>query len=472
MSPRRRDVLRAGGGLAALLTGLAGCTEQLSDAPGIGGGGPDTPAYASLLFDPAAVVDVETRSFVSVDAEAYADQKAALPEQFQRSVEETTGDVDGAQPADADRIGAVLGTARGAAEEFGDERSVYSGLATGSFDAEALTTQADENERLTERGDYEGFTLYGGVSEFDPTRTTAVGIAADAIVAATVDVAEPEGEAGGSDERTTTPEGAATALDAVKTHIDTFSGSGSPLADGDAAATVLADAGDQPFVAGTLTDGATLRQLYFGDGDGGTREPDDELGTALLDLTQELTALAGTATAPESTSGEVVVRAYYGTEDVVDTRAETLRSAIETAKSRSEDVTPPETEVTTDGSAVVLTITGDPQRLAEEFGFGDSGGAGDSRSREVPTVSFSFDFEAEGSLTITHDGGDTVQADQLRIVGEDGSPDELWSASGGEVTAGVSTTVQADSSDTVRVVWRAADGESSATLAKWVGPDA
>jgi hypothetical protein len=478
MAPERRDVLRASGGLAALLTGLAGCTEQLSDVTD-GGSGSDAPAYATALFDPAAVFDVQTRSFVSVDASAYRQQKAALPESFRKGVEDTAGDVEGAAPSDADRLSGVVGTDRGEPRKYQDDRSVYAGYLTGDFDAERIRSQLAENEQLTERGEYEGFTLYGGAAEYDKTRTVAAAISADALAGATVDVAYPGetptsgGDYRGGGELTATPSGVPTALDAVKTQVDTAGGGGSPLADDDLVGEILTDLGDAPFIAGTLASGETVRSMYFGDGQGGTREPDDELARDVKALTQGIVGVGGSGTAPESTSSEVTVRLYYDDEGVVSDRAETLRSAIETAKSRSEDVTPPETEVTADGRAVVLIITGDPQRLADEFGFGEASGGGSARGTpaEAPQVAFGFEQNAEGTVTIQHEGGDTVNVDlRVRYTSDGQTKVDTWTAGGDGIAAGDSFTTYAavDSGSEVTVIWEG-DG-AAAVLAQFEAP--
>lgn len=478
MAPERRDVLRAGGGLAALLTGLAGCIEQISDVSD-GGGGPNTPSYAATLFDPAAVLDVETRSFVSVDATAYRQQKAALPKAFREGVEDTAGDVKGADPADADRLSGVIGTDPGDPRKYQDDRSVYTGYLTGDFDAEKIRSQMEADETVSEKGEYEGFTLYGGAPDYDRTRTLGVAVSSDALAGATLDVAYPggtptSGEYADPGDLTATPSGVPTALDAVKAQVDAASGSGgNGLTSDDLAARILADIGDEPLIAGTLTDGETVRRMYFGDGEGGTREPEDAIARDVKALTQGLVAVAGSGAAPESTSAETVVRMYYEDEGVVSDRASTLRSAIETAKSRSEDVTPPETEVTTDGRAVVLTVTGDPQRLSEEFGFGEASGGGSARGTpaEAPQVAFAFEYASDGTLTITHEGGDNVKTD-LRVRYEvDGEMQlETWTAGEDGIAAGDSytTDMAVDSGSGVIVLWR---GENaSAVLAQSEAP--
>ena len=107
-----------------------------------------------------------------------------------------------------------------------------------------------------------------------------------------------------------------------------------------------------------------------------------------------------------------------------------------------------------------------------------------------PQVKMSFDYNQSGTqLTITHDGGDSFEAENVRITG--GGNDASWNASLGtpdvnsyKVQAGNTTTVgdsdvgwgetesAVNSSDTIRVVWQNPDTDKSATLARWTGPDA
>jgi FlaG/FlaF family flagellin (archaellin) len=103
------------------------------------------------------------------------------------------------------------------------------------------------------------------------------------------------------------------------------------------------------------------------------------------------------------------------------------------------------------------------------LGLGDSArGGGASRARP-PQIAFSFDYRSGGALTITHDGGDSVAADQLRIRGD--GVNQAWGASG-TVTAGDSVTVDVSSDATINVIWFSEDRDTSATLARWTGPDA
>jgi flagellin-like protein len=134
-------------------------------------------------------------------------------------------------------------------------------------------------------------------------------------------------------------------------------------------------------------------------------------------------------------------------------------------------------------------------------------GLGDQISTTTPQASFTFDFNDdadpfEDKLTITHDGGDEITAGQLSVTGGEqldsketdltDNNDETgttgtklgWETlSGGaasdDVTAGDSVAVFGGSAntnglndDTIRVVWASSNGEETATLGKWTGPDA
>jgi flagellin-like protein len=114
-------------------------------------------------------------------------------------------------------------------------------------------------------------------------------------------------------------------------------------------------------------------------------------------------------------------------------------------------------------------------------------GLGDQTQSATPQASFSFDYESGTSLSITHDGGDTIQAEELYVRGQlatSVSIDEAWSnfgSVGTEVTAGQGITLESGASplsnnpdDTydIRVVYEAAEGDSSATLGQDSGPDA
>jgi flagellin-like protein len=136
-------------------------------------------------------------------------------------------------------------------------------------------------------------------------------------------------------------------------------------------------------------------------------------------------------------------------------------------------------------------------------------GLGDQVSNTSPSASFTFDFddgaEANGNqdvLTITHDGGDKIEASALTVktsgtdidVSTSSTFDSSWTTSeplvnsesndfgsNAEVTAGTSIYVGTNdqtgttdelNDDTVRVTWASSNGGDTATLGKWSGPSA
>lgn len=84
----------------------------------------------------------------------------------------------------------------------------------------------------------------------------------------------------------------------------------------------------------------------------------------------------------------------------------------------------------------------------------------------TPQIAFGFEYDEDAkSVTITHEGGDSAQGSNLRIL-VDGEPADTQF--GGEVVAGTSVTVDVSdvgSEAEVRVVWESPEGDASATLA-------
>ena len=98
----------------------------------------------------------------------------------------------------------------------------------------------------------------------------------------------------------------------------------------------------------------------------------------------------------------------------------------------------------------------------------------------------------DGILTITHDGGDQIQASQLSLTGVEGYEDnggngcneftfggdsspanEDYPFTGSDdVNAGNNIEGAVESDDTVRVVWESTEGSDSSTLGQWDGPNA
>jgi len=132
-------------------------------------------------------------------------------------------------------------------------------------------------------------------------------------------------------------------------------------------------------------------------------------------------------------------------------------------------------------------------------------GLGNQVQSTTPSANFAVNFENDVSaggvtwdnVTITHDGGDKISATQLNV--SSGTSFTYLNSSGtagatpanynttmsfaamespSQVTAGTGVTVVSDTSDhqldsaTFRVIWQSENGDNSATLRKWSGPDA
>ncbi|MFY4811710.1 type IV pilin [Haloarcula sp. AONF1] len=107
-------------------------------------------------------------------------------------------------------------------------------------------------------------------------------------------------------------------------------------------------------------------------------------------------------------------------------------------------------------------------------------GLGDQAQQATPQASFSWDYDSSVSnTTITHDGGDSIEAQELYVRGDfDGEASAAkwgnWSSISGssEVTAGNSIEVGTGSAYDLRVIYETQEGDNSATLAQDTGPDA
>ena len=129
-------------------------------------------------------------------------------------------------------------------------------------------------------------------------------------------------------------------------------------------------------------------------------------------------------------------------------------------------------------------------------------GLGNQAQQDTPTTTIGFDYEETedgyGTLKVSHDGGDTVDAENLYVRGsgfasqsdlgsevdssdldfEDDGGD--WTeasgpnsySSGSQVTSGNRVIVAVSSDHEISVVWQAAEGDTSSTLNEHSGPDA
>jgi len=116
--------------------------------------------------------------------------------------------------------------------------------------------------------------------------------------------------------------------------------------------------------------------------------------------------------------------------------------------------------------------------------------ASDTDSTDSPLVSLSGEYQesstdgsATGILTITHDGGDTLDGANIQLRGDgivtvDGATPDVtstrtqWATATGteEISAGDGITIGAETDYNIQIIWRS--GDQSAVLAQFTGPAA
>jgi len=102
---------------------------------------------------------------------------------------------------------------------------------------------------------------------------------------------------------------------------------------------------------------------------------------------------------------------------------------------------------------------------------------GGSLGQSAPQASFGFDYNTtSNSTTITHQTGDSIEAERLTTAGMNNAS-VAWTntslSSSDTVSAGTSARFDNDADwggETVRVVWESEDGENSATLTTSTAP--
>ncbi|UWG46972.1 Pilin/Flagellin, FlaG/FlaF family [Halanaeroarchaeum sp. HSR-CO] len=99
-----------------------------------------------------------------------------------------------------------------------------------------------------------------------------------------------------------------------------------------------------------------------------------------------------------------------------------------------------------------------------------------SGMESAPQASFDFDYDdTDKNVTITHEGGATIAADQLEVRVSGNNTDTIEVSD--RVNDSVSTGTEIDigdvyDDDKVRLVWESPDSDKTSQLGKWVGPDA
>ncbi|WP_336024562.1 type IV pilin N-terminal domain-containing protein [Halobellus salinisoli] len=99
---------------------------------------------------------------------------------------------------------------------------------------------------------------------------------------------------------------------------------------------------------------------------------------------------------------------------------------------------------------------------------------GQGIQQTAPQASFGFDYDTtdDGNVTVTHETGDSIPANQVNVTGFGNNSTQEWPGSD-SVSAGASATFDNDqdwNGETIRVVWESENGENSATLSESTAP--
>jgi len=103
-------------------------------------------------------------------------------------------------------------------------------------------------------------------------------------------------------------------------------------------------------------------------------------------------------------------------------------------------------------------------------------GLGGQVQDTAPNAQFTFNEDSGGNLTITNDGGQSVNVNNMNVTGDNSTNPinncQNSSSWGGadELSAGDSCTVpegQLDPDETVRIIWESDEGGTSSTLADY-----
>jgi flagellin-like protein len=103
---------------------------------------------------------------------------------------------------------------------------------------------------------------------------------------------------------------------------------------------------------------------------------------------------------------------------------------------------------------------------------------GGSLQQTAPQASFGFDYDDNGSagfVVVTHESGDTIDADRLTVVSSVTLNETVnaptWSDSvGAGDQNNVTKTGGVWAGETIRVIWTSQTGEASATLSQSTAP--
>jgi len=106
-------------------------------------------------------------------------------------------------------------------------------------------------------------------------------------------------------------------------------------------------------------------------------------------------------------------------------------------------------------------------------------GLGDQVSESAPQASFSFDFnDVDGDgfgtntdyVNVTHEGGETLEANNINVTGETGGLTDSDAFSGAISAGDTGAYTGVDSGETIRVIWTNPAGGSTNTIARATAP--
>jgi hypothetical protein len=433
--------------MAALL-GLAGCTgvleddESLADASG-------QPEYSSWLYDPKDLLGIDTRGFASYDVESVMEQRDELPEDPFQGLEEANEELEGVDLTEIGQLTAVGGSSLDFARDdsaSGPSSAGASFVVEGSFDVDEIQTQIEEESDSSaeyETGSYEGYELYYGDDGNDYNNTTvAFAIDSEHVLVGTIEDSDVTGR------------------DAVETMIDANQGNADRYYDQSEYAQLLIDQlGEATVLMGAQFDLGTIVRDQISD---------ERARTLVDDL--YAAGIAGTLNG-ETTDNEIILAYDEEAEVPVDTARDLVDEAREQSPQAFENVE----DVTVSGSDRTLTIsmTVDAAAFWEDYSsMTGSSVSGSGSSSETPTVSFSADWEEESNgsvVTITHQGGDSVDAARLSLAGDVQASSGWQRTSGGQVSAGSYIEAAVESGGYVEVAWESTSG-AEVTLSSFVNP--
>ncbi len=452
-TPTRRRVLQTGAVIGS--AAIAGC---------FGGGGPDDSSAGPQQDQPLGVVPSSAQFAISADVTALLDDQA-LRSSMNDALSGASG--SGGLPTSVGSVSAGLDRIQ---ESVGlDPRSVSGAVGFGGYSPDApaagvVWADWSVDELQTAMADS------GVEPETDTYADRDLLVANDAVIADLTGNAYAVGERGG-----------------VETVVDVASGDAS-AAGGTLQSGFQATSGGAIRLAFVAPEGlgeeqgssgmvqqSTMRAITHGYG---AYEIDGDARRSYVSIETDSASAAGDL------------------QTAIQQSLQMARQRVERASARQPMVEEmgallEATSVSTSGTTVTMEAT-DAEVVPLAFvavaasfvlGFGSSQGS------SLPQATFEFEYDqAAGTVTITHNGGDNIPADQLLIRGQGfgaASGADMTSAgpwagttSGGSssdptVAAGDSVTVGVSGGDyELRVIWESAEGGQGATLAMDQGPEA